>query len=130
MIHVKILSEAINELNHDTRYRVRVIHTFKLTSEIATVRSVWILENLCRCPLLVPGKQYLLMGRLGMLVGSTEPIAEITRQSYSEEWKGSMLRRLPDIKKRCPLNATEMPAHKTYIIESTTGTCCCRFYNI
>lgn len=122
VIHVKILSEAINEFNHDTNYRVNLIHTFKMASTITTVRTVWILGNLCRCPLLLPGKQYLLMGRLGMRAGSTEPIAEINRQSYVEEWRESMIRRLPDLKNRCPSNITLIPTLATKNIEITTGT--------
>ncbi len=120
-----ILSEAINEFNHDTNYRVRLIHTFKMTSSMTTVRSVWILGNLCRCPLLLPGKQYLLMGQLGMHAGSTDPIAEISQKSYVEEWKESMIRRLPDLKQRCPLSTTQMSTLVTNNIGSTTGTLIC-----
>ena len=121
MNHVKILSEAINEFNHDANYRIRLIHTFKITSGVTTVRSVWILGNQCHCPLLLPGKQYLLMGHLGMRAGSSEPIAEINRQSYVEVWKASMIRRLPTLKKRCPSKTTASSTLVTEIRGSTTG---------
>lgn len=119
VIHVKILSEVINEFNHDANYRVRLIHTFKMTSGETTVRSIWILGNQCRCPLLLPGKQYLLMGRLGIRAGSSEPIAEINRQSYVEVWRGSMIRRLPALEKRCPLKTTQS---STLVTETTRFT--------
>lgn len=121
VIHVKILSEAVNEFNHDSNYRVRLIHTFKLTSRVTTVRSMWILGNQCRCPLLLPGKQYLLMGRLGVRAGSSEPIAEINRQSYVEVWKSSMIRRLPALKERCPLRTTQSSALEIETTGLTTG---------
>ena len=121
VIHVKILSEAINEFNHDSNYRIRLIHTFKLTSGVTTVRSVWILGNQCHCPLFLPGKQYLLMGQLGMRAGSSEPIAEINRQSYVELWKASMIRRLPALKKRCPLKTTQSSTLLTDNTGFTTG---------
>lgn len=121
VIHVKILSEAVNEFNHDSNYRVRLIHTFKLTSRVTTVRSIWIMGNKCHCPLLLPGKQYLLMGRLGMRAGSSEPIAEINRQSYVEEWKSSMIRRLPALKERCPLQTTQSSALEIETTGLTTG---------
>lgn len=121
VIHVKILSEDINEFNHDARYRVRLIHTFKLASGVTTVRNVWILGNQCHCPLLLPGKQYLLMGQLGMRAGSSEPIAEINRQSYVEAWKASMIRRLPTLKKRCRWKTTESSTLVTETREFTTG---------
>lgn len=105
---MKVLSEAINELSLDTRYRVRVIHSFKMNSELTALRSVWILSNLCHCPLLLPGKEYLLMGQMTMAVDSTTSIAQISRESYVEEWRESMVRRMPELKKRCPLKTTEM----------------------
>lgn len=117
VIHVKILSEAINEFNHDANYRVRLIHTFKMKSGVTAVTIIWILGNQCRCPLLLPGKQYLLMGRLGMRAGSSEPIAEINRESYVEVWRESMIRRLPDLKKRCPLKTTQ----SSTLVAETTG---------
>ena len=121
MIHVEILSEAMNEVSHDANYRVHLIYTFKLTSRVTTVRSVWILGNQCHCPLLLPGEQYLLMGRLGMRAGSSEPIAEINRQSYVEVWKASMIRRLPALKKRCPLKTTQSSSLEMQTTGLTTG---------
>ena len=121
VIHVEILSEAMNEFNHDANYRVRLIHTFKLTSGVTTVRSVWILGNQCHCPLLLPGKQYLLMGRLGTRAGSSEPIAEINRQSYVEVWKASIIRRLPALMKRCPLKTTQSSSLARQTTGLTTG---------
>lgn len=108
MVHVKILSEAVNELSLDASYRVRVIHSFKMSSAEVTIRSVWILSNLCHCPLIFPGKEYLLMGQLTKRVGSSKTIAEISRESYVEEWRESMVRRMPVLKKRCPLRTTQM----------------------
>jgi len=121
VIHVEILSEAMNEVSPDANYRVRLIHTFKLTSRVTTVRSVWILGNQCRCPLLLPGEQYLLMGRLGMRAGSSELRAEINRQSYVEVWKTSMIRRLPALKKRCPLQTTQSSSLPRQTTGLTTG---------
>jgi len=111
----------MNEVSHDANYRVRLIHTFKLTSRVTTVRSVWILGNQCHCPLLLPGEQYLLMGRLGMRAGSSELIAEIDRQSYVEAWKTSMIRRLPALKKRCPLKTTQSSSLQRQTTGLTTG---------
>ena len=108
MVHVKILSEAVNELSLDASYRVRVIHSFKMSSAEVTIRSVWILSNLCHCPLILPGKEYLFMGQLTKRVGSSKTIAEISRESYVEEWRESMVRRMPVLKKRCPLRTTQM----------------------
>ena len=108
MVHVKILTEAINEVSLDTNYRVTVIHSFKMTTTLTTLRSVRILNNLCHCPLLLPGKEYLLMGQLTLRAGLTKAIAEISRDSYVEEWRESMVRRVPDLKKRCPLITTQM----------------------
>lgn len=108
MVHVKILSEAVNELSLDASYRVKVIHSFKMSSAEVTIRSVWILRNLCHCPLILPGKEYLLMGQLTKRVGSSKTIAEISRESYVEEWRESMVRRMPVLKKRCPLRTTQM----------------------
>ena len=123
VVHVKIVSEAINELSLDTSYRVRVIHVFKMSSSLATFRSIWILSNLCHCPLLLPGKQYLLMGQMSTRVGSTKIIAEISRESYVEEWKRSMKRRMPELgKKRCPvMKTTQMSTLVRTEPESTAG---------
>lgn len=120
-MHLWILTEAINEFSHDTSYRVQSIHTFKLTRGLTNIRTVWILNNICRCPLLIPGKQYLVMGSLKMRAGSTEPIAEISRKSYVVEWRGSMKRRLPDLKKRCPPDTTEMSTVLTETAGSMTS---------
>ena len=108
VVHVKILTEAINEFSLDTNYRVTVIHSFKMTTTLPTLRSVRILNNLCHCPLLLPGKEYLLMGQLTMRAGLTKATAEISRDSYVEEWRESMVRRVPNLKKRCPLITTQM----------------------
>ena len=106
VVHIRILSEGINELSLDTNYRVRFIHMFKMKSSLPTFRSVWILSNLCSCPLLLPGKQYLLMGKMTRMVGSTKVIAEVSRESYVEEWNGSLLRTMQDLRKRCQLMKT------------------------
>ena len=53
------------------------------------------------------------MGQLTMRVGSTKTIAEISRDSYVEEWRGSMMRRIPKLKKRCLLMLTEMRTPNT-----------------
>ena len=108
VVHVKILTEAINEVSLDTNYRVTVIHSFKMTTTLTTLRSVRILNNLCHCPLLLPGKEYLLMGKLIVRAGLTKAVAVISRDSYVEDWRESMIRRLPDLKKRCPLITTQM----------------------
>ena len=108
VVHVKILTEAINEVSLDTNYRVTVIHSFKMTATLTTLRSVRILNNVCHCPLLLPGKEYLVMGKLIMRVGLTKAIAVISRDSYVEDWRESMIRRVPDLKKRCPLSTTQM----------------------
>ena len=48
------------------------------------------------------------MGQLTKRVGSSKTIAEISRESYVEEWRESMVRRMPVLKKRCPLRTTQM----------------------
>ena len=106
VVPIRILSEGINELSLDTNYRVRFIHMFKMKSSLPTFRSVWILSNLCSCPLLLPGKQYLLMGKRTRMVGSTKVIAEVSRESYVEEWNGALLRTMQDLRKRCQLMKT------------------------
>ena len=122
VVHVRILTEAIDEYSHDTKYRVQLIHIFKLTRGVTTIGTVWILNNSCRCPLLLPGKQYLLMGSLSFSAAKTEPKAEINRQSYVEEWRGSMIRRLPQLHKRCSPFTTEMVKFLTKTSARITST--------
>ena len=38
--------------------------------------------------------------------GPTNVIAEVSRESYVEEWNGSLLRRVQGLRKRCPLIKT------------------------
>lgn len=122
VVHVRILTEAIDEYSHDTKYRVQLIHIFKLTRGVTTIGTVWILNNSCRCPLLLPGKQYLLMGSLSFSAAKTEPKAEINRQSSVEEWRGSMIRRLPQLHKRCSPFTTEMVKFLTKTSARITST--------
>ena len=58
------------------------------------------------------------MGQLTMRSGSTKKIAEISQDSYVEEWRGSMMRRIPEWKKLCPLKTTEI----TIPLTTTTTT--------
>ena len=99
--------QDFNELSLDTHYRISIINIFKINSSLPTFRSVWILKNLCSCPLLRPGKQYLLTGKMTRFASYTKIIAEVSRESYVEEWTRSMLRRMEEIKtKRCSLIRT------------------------
>ena len=123
VVHVRILTEGINESSLDTHYRISIINIFKMNSSLPTFRSVWILRNLCSCPLLRPGKQYLLTGKMTRLAGYTKIIAEVSRESYVEEWTRSMLTRMEEIKsKRCSLiRTTWMTTSMGTKPESTSG---------
>ena len=123
VVHVRILTEGINELSLDTNYRISIINIFKMKSSSATFRSVWILSNLCSCPLLHPGKQYLLTGKMTRVAGSTKIIAEVSQESYVEEWTKSMLTRMEEMKsKRCSLiRTTYMTTSARTKPESTSG---------
>lgn len=101
VVHIRTITATI-----DT-YQVFVIRSYK-SSEISTVGTVWIPIDSCRCPFLVPGKEYLLMGQITM-VGSTRVGVKVRRDGYVEEWKGSMLRKLRAAKHRCRQESTMRP---------------------
>ena len=101
VVHIRTITATI-----DT-YQVFVIRSYK-SSEISTVGTVWIPIDSCRCPFLVPGKEYLLMGQMTM-VDSTRVGVKVRRDGYVEEWKGSLLRKLRAAKHRCWQEPTMRP---------------------
>lgn len=102
VVHIRTITATIET------YQVFVIRSYKKSSEISTVGTVWIPIDSCRCPFLVPGKEYLLMGQMTM-VGSTKVGVKVRRDGYVEEWKGSMLRKLRAAKHRCRQEPTMRP---------------------
>ena len=56
-----------------------------------------------------------------MRVGLTKVIAEISRDSYVEEWRESMVSRMQDLKNRCPLITTQMTTPVATTPKSTEG---------
>lgn len=102
VVHIRTITATI-----DT-YQIFVIRSYKKSSEISTVGTVWIPIDSCRCPFLVPGKEYLLMGQMTM-VGSTRVGVKVRRDGYVEEWKGSTLRKLRAAKHRCRQEPTMRP---------------------
>ena len=104
VVHIRMITSTID------KYQVYVIRSYKNSSEISTVGSVWIPIDSCRCPFLVPGKEYLLMGQMTM-VGSTRVGVKVRlrRDSFIEEWKGSLLRKLRAAKHRCRQEPTMRP---------------------
>ncbi|XP_015759282.1 PREDICTED: serine-rich adhesin for platelets-like [Acropora digitifera] len=117
VVHIRTIAATI-----DT-YQVFVNRSYKKSSEISTVGTVWIPIDSCRCPFLVPGKEYLLMGQMTM-VGSTKVGVKVRRDGYVEEWKGSMLRKLRAAKHRCRQEPTMRPTPlATTPIISSEGNC-------
>ncbi|KAK2568054.1 Papilin [Acropora cervicornis] len=116
LVHIRTITATI-----DT-YQVFVIRSYK-SSEISTVGTVWIPIDSCRCPFLVPGKEYLLMGQMTM-VDSTRVGVKVRRDGYVEEWKGSLLRKLRAAKHRCWQEPTMRPTSlATTPIISSGGNC-------
>ncbi|XP_068691105.1 uncharacterized protein [Montipora foliosa] len=125
VVHVQVISEEIDDPSLDRKYRVKVIRPFKISSDVSEVRTVWIRNDSCQCHLLIPEKRYLLMGQLTMHEGSTKTIngIELGRDSYVEEWRESMIRRILEIKKRGCLRIPTSQTPKVAITPPSEGKC-------
>ena len=123
VVHVQVISEEIDDPSLDRKYRVKVIRPFKISSDVSEVRTVWIRNDSCQCHLLIPEKRYLLMGQLTMHEGSTKTIngIELGRDSYVEEWRESMIRRILEIKKRGCLRIPTSQTPKVAITPPSEG---------
>ena len=107
VIQVEVRFESVDDITHDTKYYVRVKHTFKSKVVLKKKTHIVVLYNKCKCPELLPRKDYLVMGFLSQSESEDEPQLVLDRQSFVQLWKPLMMKKLKPLKNiTCPNKPT------------------------
>ena len=101
-LRVKILMESYNTTSHERFYVVRIKGTFKPGLHLKIKERIWATNaHACKCPDLLRGKDYVIMGNLQSDPGRQEPRLTVQPRSFVREWKRGMKRRLDSLNKFC-----------------------------
>ena len=62
VIRARIVKSSFNDISQERKYLVKVKTVFRSLVEIKERQEIFVVNDYCQCPILLPHKQYIIMG--------------------------------------------------------------------
>ncbi|XP_038078501.1 ADAMTS-like protein 5 isoform X2 [Patiria miniata] len=115
VLHVEILSKAIE--NGQTRFDTTILQTYKNTVHLGRREYIWV-PNVCKCPRLKTGGQYLVTGNRRFDTETGETRLVVDRDNLVSAWKDGYHKKWDKIQARESLVCSQGEEEET---EGPTG---------